>query len=92
MTAHTCQCHQPPVANAATAIDPICQMSVDTATATHTAEHDGTMYYFCAPGCRRAFLADPARYLALAAVPAPPGTAMLQIGRRPTTRENARRP
>lgn len=83
MTAHTCQCHQPPAHDSATAIDPICQMSVDMATATHTAEHDGAMYYFCAPGCRRAFLADPARYLAPGASIAPPGATMLQIGLRP---------
>lgn len=82
MTAHTCQCHQPP-ADTATAIDPICQMSVDMATTTHTAEHDGNTYYFCAPGCRKAFLADPARYLAPGPSIAPPGATMLQIGLRP---------
>ena len=44
---------QPP----ANAIDPICGMTVDIATAKWTAEKDGQTYYFCAPGCRRAFLA-----------------------------------
>jgi xanthine dehydrogenase accessory factor len=39
------------------AIDPICGMQVEVATARWTAERDGQMYYFCAPGCRRAFLA-----------------------------------
>lgn len=48
----------------ALAIDPICQMSVDPATAKHHAEHDGADYYFCAPGCKKAFVADPQRYLA----------------------------
>jgi xanthine dehydrogenase accessory factor len=42
---------------AATATDPICGMQVDIATAKWTAEKDGQTYYFCAPGCRRAFLA-----------------------------------
>lgn len=47
----------------ATAIDPVCGMDVDPATAEHTSQHDGTTYYFCAPGCKRAFDADPERYL-----------------------------
>jgi xanthine dehydrogenase accessory factor len=41
----------------ATAVDPICGMQVDIAAAKWTAERDGQTYYFCAPGCRRAFLA-----------------------------------
>ena len=40
-----------------TAVDPICGMQVDIATAKWTAEKDGQTFYFCAPGCRRAFLA-----------------------------------
>jgi xanthine dehydrogenase accessory factor len=50
---------QPAAAPAAapTAVDPICGMLVDIATARWTAEKDGQTYYFCAPGCRRAFLA-----------------------------------
>ena len=27
--------------------------------AEHMAEHDGMTYYFCNPGCRETFLADP---------------------------------
>lgn len=38
------------------ATDPVCGMQVDIATAKWTAEKDGQTYYFCAPGCRRAFL------------------------------------
>lgn len=41
----------------ATAVDPICGMDVGMATARWTTERDGQTYYFCAPGCRRAFLA-----------------------------------
>ena len=48
---------------AATAIDPICGMTVTVATAKHVAEHEGRNYYFCCGGCRTKFLADPARYL-----------------------------
>jgi len=43
--------------------DPVCGMSVDPATARHTSEYQRKSYYFCAPGCRRAFEADPAKYL-----------------------------
>jgi xanthine dehydrogenase accessory factor len=45
------------VAAPETALDPICGMLVDVATARWTAERDGQTYYFCAPGCRKAFLA-----------------------------------
>ncbi|HEY3061395.1 MAG TPA: XdhC family protein [Chloroflexota bacterium] len=40
------------------AIDPICGMEVVIATAKWTAERDGQSYYFCAPGCRKAFVAS----------------------------------
>jgi xanthine dehydrogenase accessory factor len=39
-----------------TALDPVCGMEVTIATARWSAEKDGQTYYFCAPGCRRAFL------------------------------------
>ncbi|PRY16577.1 Cu+-exporting ATPase [Kineococcus rhizosphaerae] len=41
----------------------MCGMSVDPATTT-SAEHDGTTYSFCSPGCRAAFSEDPDRYVA----------------------------
>jgi xanthine dehydrogenase accessory factor len=47
-----------PVLSGEIAIDPICGMQVDVATARWTAERDGQTYYFCAPGCRKAFLAS----------------------------------
>ena len=43
--------------------DPVCGMDVDPQTARHTAEHNGQTYYFCAPGCKKAFQEDPQRYL-----------------------------
>ena len=46
------------------AIDLVCKMEVDPATAAATSEYKGKHYYFCAPGCKRAFDADPERYLA----------------------------
>jgi P-type Cu+ transporter len=43
--------------------DPVCGMDVDPATARHKSEYHGQTYYFCAPGCRKAFEADPKKYL-----------------------------
>ena len=43
--------------------DPVCGMDVDPATATQKADHDGKTYYFCGPGCRKAFEAEPAKFL-----------------------------
>ena len=45
------------------AIDPVCGMTVDEKTALATAVHEGTTYYFCAPGCKRTFEKDPAAVL-----------------------------
>jgi len=39
----------------AEAIDPICGMSVDIATARYTSERDGETYYFCCAGCKKQF-------------------------------------
>lgn len=45
------------------ATDPVCGMSVDIATAKWTWDLDSDTYYFCAPGCRKAFSTDPAGFL-----------------------------
>ena len=45
------------------ATDPVCGMQVDPQTAKHTSTYQGQTYYFCAPGCKRAFDAEPQRYL-----------------------------
>jgi xanthine dehydrogenase accessory factor len=39
----------------AEAIDPICGMTVDIATARHTSVRDGVTYYFCCVGCKTTF-------------------------------------
>lgn len=44
------------------AIDPVCHMEVEVATARWITEHDGETYYFCAPGCKAAFEKAPAKY------------------------------
>ena len=44
------------------ATDPVCGMTVDPATARRTSEYQGTTFYFCSPGCKKAFDGDPASY------------------------------
>lgn len=46
-----------------TAVDPVCGMTVTIGPDTISFEHQGVTYHFCAPGCRRAFAADPASFL-----------------------------
>ena len=53
-------------AEAETAIDPICGMTVILAGARHRAEHAGRTWYFCNARCRERFLAAPERYGTLA--------------------------
>jgi len=45
-----------------TAIDPICKMDVDIATASLISEYEGKKYYFCAQYCKDTFEADPEKY------------------------------
>jgi P-type Cu+ transporter len=46
-----------------TAIDPVCGMTVDPATAAGSYEYKGTTYYFCNPRCRERFAAAPETFL-----------------------------
>ena len=46
------------------ATDPVCGMSVTVEESSISLEYDGETYYFCCPGCRRAFEKDPASYMA----------------------------
>jgi uncharacterized protein len=39
--------------------DPVCGMTVDRRKAQHTSLADGRVFYFCGPGCKRKFDADP---------------------------------
>ncbi len=50
-------------ASAASAVDPVCNMEVEIATARHRADVDGTAYYFCSAQCKAAFVKDPAQFL-----------------------------
>jgi YHS domain-containing protein len=42
--------------------DPICHMHVDEKTAKWKSDYQGRTYYFCAPGCKKKFDSDPAKY------------------------------
>ena len=44
--------------------DPVCDMQVDTGKPPGgTFEYEGQTYYFCGPGCNRAFQREPQAYL-----------------------------
>jgi len=46
-----------------TEIDPVCKMFVTPETAAASYDYEGTTYYFCNPGCKVKFAAEPERYL-----------------------------
>lgn len=43
--------------------DPVCGMTVEVASARHTAEHAGERYHFCCSSCKRAFESEPGEYV-----------------------------
>ena len=64
-------------------VDPVCGMEVQPAEAGGgSAEHGAVTYWFCSPGCRDTFVADPQRYLSAA----PAMTATSASPHRPETR------
>ena len=47
-----------------TAEDPVCHMEVDKGSpGGGTWDHEAQTYYFCGPGCNRAFQKEPEAYL-----------------------------
>jgi len=42
--------------------DPVCGMDIDPKTAAGNSEYKGETYYFCSPGCKKSFDADPEKY------------------------------
>jgi Cu+-exporting ATPase len=50
-------------AAAAGAIDPVCGMRVDPATAKHHCTHESQDYFFCSGRCRERFEAEPEKFL-----------------------------
>ena len=68
-------CHHQ--SDAAGVTDPVCGMTVDPATAKHSAEFEGETFHFCCAGCRDKFLSAPAAWrdgTPPPAAPAPEGT------------------
>jgi Cu+-exporting ATPase len=53
------------------AIDPVCGMTVDPATAAGHVDYQGKTYHFCSQHCVHAFKADPQKFLGKEAAPAP---------------------
>ena len=58
----------PLAASSATeAIDPVCGMTVEIATAKYMSEYQDQLYYFCAPGCKLSFDRGPEKYIPIPA-------------------------
>jgi len=79
-TAHSCcggsHDHGDKPVDAALAIDPVCGMKVNPATAEHRFSYRGEEYFFCSGRCRERFEAEPEKFLKPREVepPAPAGT------------------
>lgn len=43
--------------------DPVCGMDVDPKTAANKSEYQGQTFYFCSPGCKKAFDKEPDKYV-----------------------------
>lgn len=44
--------------------DLVCDMDVNPKTAAASYDYKGQTYYFCSPGCKRAFEKEPEKYIA----------------------------
>lgn len=42
--------------------DPVCGMQVDEKGAAGASTYQGKTYYFCSPGCKKAFDENPGKY------------------------------
>ncbi len=51
------------VSQETTAIDPVCGMTVITATAEYRSFHKGTAYYFCSQRCKESFDKEPEKHM-----------------------------
>jgi Cu+-exporting ATPase len=54
------------MSKASNVIDPICEMTVEPATAAGKLDYEGESYFFCSVHCQKLFQSDPAKYLAAA--------------------------
>ena len=55
--------NQQPEQDSGMALDPVCGMMVEIATARHRSSLDGQDFYFCCPACKRLFERNPQEYL-----------------------------
>ncbi len=46
--------------------DPVCGMGVAPDTVAGKSEYKGQTYYFCSPGCKKAFDKEPEKYISKA--------------------------
>lgn len=53
---------EPAGAGPASAVDPVCGMSVPAVQSSLHLDYNGVTVYFCSPGCQAAFRKDPERY------------------------------
>jgi YHS domain-containing protein len=44
-------------------IDPVCGMEIEAEEAAGQSVYNGQTYYFCSPGCKKAFDKEPKKYL-----------------------------
>ena len=51
------------MSHTATAIDPVCGMTVDPATAEYRSFQKGETYYFCSASCKANFDKNPGKYV-----------------------------
>jgi YHS domain-containing protein len=56
--------------------DPICGMQVDPRTAAGQSRYQGQTYYFCSPGCKKTFDANPQKYAEASKQPETMGQSM----------------
>jgi xanthine dehydrogenase accessory factor len=61
-TAHPESNGEPTKRAALTAVDPVCGMTVAAVETSLHLDHEGRRWYFCGPGCLRAFATHPAGY------------------------------
>ena len=61
--AHACCDDEHGRAKQTAAIDPVCGMKVDPATAKHRFTYNGQDYFFCGVRCRERFAAEPEKFL-----------------------------
>jgi len=55
--------HDSSSATKGAATDPVCGMSIASATARWISEYQGQKYYFCARGCKDTFDKNPAGFI-----------------------------